>query len=316
MSVYLGLVIGPGLGGLLTDLWGWRSIFYVTVPVALLAFAISARALPTTPPASPHETFDWWGAVTFTTGLVALMLGLNQGHAWGWTAPPTIACFAIALIVSGGFVAVEQRVASPMLDLGLFRLRLFAAAIGSAILNYLGAYAIVFLLPFYLLQARGLTPSHAGLVLTAMPVVMAITAPISGMLSDRFGSRFFASTGMALLSIGLFLLSRLTLDTPLPAIIAALAISGLGLGLFTSPNTNAALSSVPPANRGVASGVLGTARNLGMVIGIGLAGAVLATALGAAAPPSPDAVVAGVTTGFLVASGVAAVGVLTAAARA
>ncbi|HLH21730.1 MAG TPA: DHA2 family efflux MFS transporter permease subunit [Chloroflexota bacterium] len=315
MAVYLGLVVGPGLGGFLTDLWGWRAIFYVTVPIALLAFGLSARVLPDTAPASPHERFDWWGAVVFTIGLVALLLGLNQGHAWGWASPAILGCFAVAFGAMAVFVAIERRVPSPMLDLDLFRVRCFAAAIGSAILNYLGAYTVVFLLPFYLLQARDLTPSQTGLVLSAMPVVMVVAAPICGALSDRFGSRLFAAGGMGLLSTGLFLLSRLGLDTPFAAVVGILMLCGLGLGAFSSPNTNAALSSVPAPHRGIASGVLGTARNLGMMLGIGLAGAVLATGLGGTTTGSPAAVVAAVSTGFLLASGLAAAGVVTAAAR-
>lgn len=315
MAVYLGLVVGPGLGGLLADHWGWRAVFYVTVPVGLLAFAVSARVVPAGPPPRRDERFDWWGAGTFTLGLMALLLGLNQGHAWGWSAPATVGCFALAACTLGLFLVLEQRLASPMLDLSLFGQRLFSAAIASAVLNYMAAYAVVFLTPFYLLQARGLSPSQTGLIVSAMPVVMVLVAPISGALSDRFGSRALAVGGMTVLTLGLFLLSRLTVDTPLPALVAALMVAGLGIGTFSSPNTNAALGAAPAPRRGVASAVLGTGRNLGMVLGIGLAGAALTTGLAGATDTPAQAIAQGVDAGFLLAAAVAAVGIFTSAAR-
>jgi MFS family permease len=196
-----------------------------------------------------------------------------------------------------------------MLDLSLFQQRVFSASTGSALLNYICVYSITFLLPFYLIQGRSLNPAQAGLLLTAQPIVMAITAPLSGMLSDRIGSRWLATGGMLILAMGLFLLSRLGAATPPGVIIFGLAVAGMGTGLFISPNNSALMGAAPPRRQGIASGILATARNLGMVLGVGIAGAVLTTFLTRGeASGAAEALFSGVQAGFLVASGVALLG--------
>ena len=202
-----------------------------------------------------------------------------------------------------------------MLDLGLFRRRAFSAPVLSAVLNYLGTSSTFFLVPFYLIQGRGLSPSQAGLLLTAQPIVMATTASLSGTVSDRIGSRLPATAGMAVLGVGLFLLSRLGESTPLGFVAGALAVVGLGIGLFTSPNNSAIMGAVPAQRRGVASGVLATARTLGNVLGVGMAGAIFSTVLAGGESAGPGAVVNGVGLGLLVASVLAFVGALTSATR-
>ncbi len=161
-----------------------------------------------------------------------------------------------------------------MLDFSLFRSRLFSASTVSAILNYIALYCVVFLMPFYLIQGRGWTPGQSGLILTAQPIVMAVTAPLSGFASDRIGSRLLSTLGMAIMAAGLFLLSRLGPSSPDINILASLAVTGLGTGMFISPNTSALLGSAPRQRQGIASGILATARNVGMVLGVGLAGAI------------------------------------------
>ncbi len=313
---YLGLTAGPSIGGWLADQLGWRSVFYINVPVGLIAVWLSLRFIPRDPAPDRAERFDPAGAVLFLLGLVTLLLGLNQGHAWGWTSFPIVGLLAAAGLLLAAFVVVEGRVPYPMLDLGLFRRRLFSASVASAVLNYICLYSIVFLLPFYLIQGRGLTPSQAGLILTAQPLVMAVVAPLSGALSDRIGSRLPSSLGMAILACGLFLLSRLGPQSSLPAVAASLAIAGLGTGIFISPNTSALMGSAPRNRQGIASGVLATARNVGMVIGVGVAGAIFTTvlALGQASDPSL-ALFHGVSAAFLAGSGFAALALLTSLAR-
>ena len=165
-------------------------------------------------------------------------------------------------------------------------------------------------------QGRGLTPSQAGLILTAQPLVMAVVAPLSGALSDRIGSRLPSSLGMAILASGLLLLSRLGPRSSLLAVAGALAIAGLGTGIFISPNTSALMGSAPRNRQGIASGVLATARNVGMVIGVGVAGAIFTTvlALGQTSDPSL-ALFHGVSAAFLAGSGFAALAFLTSLAR-
>lgn len=313
-AVYLGLASGPPLGGWLADALGWRSTFYVNIPVGLLALALSLRFVPPDAPSGRAEGFDLAGAAAYVLGLVALLLGLNQGHAWGWASPAVLGCLVAGLALLGAFVRIERRVPSPMLDLGLFGRRAFSAPVLSAVLNYMGTTATFFLVPFYLIQGRGLSPSQAGLVLTTQPIVMAMTASFSGALSDRTGSRILATVGMAVLALGLFLLSRLGQSTPLGLVAGALGIVGLGVGLFTSPNNSAIMGAVPAGHRGVASGVLATARTLGNVLGIGMAGAIFSTVL-VSGPAHPATVVDGVSLGLLTAAALALVGALTSATR-
>jgi MFS family permease len=199
-----------------------------------------------------------------------------------------------------------------MLDLTLFRNPLFSASTVSALLNYICIYSLMFLMPFYLIQGRGLNPAQAGLLLTAQPILMAITAPISGSLSDRTGARLPGMIGMALLAGGLFLLSRLGPASPFWMVVLGLAIAGSGTGTFISPNTSALLGAAPRHRQGIASGVLASGRNVGMVLGIGLAGAIFTTHL---AQNTPNALYAGVDMGFLVAAIVAAVGIIMSAIK-
>jgi len=313
MMTYLGLTIGPSLGGWLTQSISWRAVFYINVPVGLLAFILSLVFVPAEKPAEANtERFDLSGAFLFSAGLVALLLGLNQGHAWGWTSPAILACAAAAVILLGGFLRMEMRTPSPMLDLSLFSQRVFSASTASAILNYVCLYSVFFLMPFYLLQGRGLSPAQAGLLLTAQPIVMAIVAPISGALSDRIGSRLLSTLGMLVMSAGLFLLSTLKPDSANTAIVAGLAITGLGTGIFISPNTSALMGSAPRQRQGIASGILATARNVGMVLGVGLAGAVLTSVM---VRTGENTLFSGVHTGLLVGAGVALAGALISSMR-
>jgi EmrB/QacA subfamily drug resistance transporter len=311
---YLGLTAGPSLGGWLAQELGWRSVFYINVPVGLLAIGLTLWVVEDDRPHAVAEPFDLAGAALFTAGLVALLVALNQGHAWGWGTPRTLSLIAGALGLLAAFVLVERRRASPMLDLTLFRTRLFTTATVTAVLNYICVYSVLFVLPFLLVQGRGLSTRHAGLVLTAQPLVMAVVAPVSGALSDRIGSRVLATAGMLALSTGLLLLAWLAPDGSLGAIAAALGVVGFGVGLFASPNNSALMGAAPRHRQGIASGVLATARNMGMALGVGLAGAVFTTSLSAGGG-STAALVHGVQASLLVAAAVAALGSVTAVVR-
>jgi len=313
---YLGLTAGPSLGGWLTEKLSWRAVFYMNVPVGLLALFLSLRFIPNDVPTTQDKRFDFAGASTFIGGLVSLLLGLNKGHAWRWTSPSVAGLLVTAILLLVAFLFIEGRVQSPMLDLSLFRRRLFSAAAASAVLNYICVYSIVFLLPFYLLRGRGLAPGQAGLVLTTQPLIMAVAAPLSGMVSDRIGSRLPTTIGMALLAIGLFSLSRLGPLSPLTDVTLALSITGLGTGIFVSPNSSALMGAAPLHQRGVAAGILATARVVGMVLGVGLAGAIFTTILARQSfPGSGQTLFDGVRAGFLAASGVAILGSIVSATR-
>lgn len=313
---YLGLTAGPSLGGWLTSHYGWRSVFYINVPVGLVAVLLGLYFIPLDAPAERPERFDLAGAITFMAGLMALLLGLNQGHAWGWGSPAILSLLGAALVLLVVFLTVEGRVASPMLDLKLFRVGLFSASAASAVFNYICLFTVLFLLPFYLIQVRSLNPSQAGLIMTAQPIIMAIAAPLSGTLSDRIGARLLSTLGMVIMSAGLFLLAQVSLTTSLGYVALALGVVGLGTGVFVSPNNSALLGAAPLNRRGIASGILATARNVGMVLGVGLAGAVFTTVQAQAqAAGSATATFEGIRAGFLVAAGMALVGALASAVR-
>ena len=309
---YLGLTVGPSLGGWLTQAFGWRTVFYISVPVGILAFILGMVFIPKDLPAETQQKFDLPGAITFLAGLTLLLLGLNKGADWGWSSLSVLGPLAGAILVAVVFMWIERRSPAPMLDLSLFRIPLFSISVANAILNYICVYSIIFLMPFYLIQGRGFNPAQAGLLLTVQPILMAISAPISGALSDRVGSRIPGMIGMGLLALGLFLLSRLGPDSPLWLVALGLAVAGIGTGTFISSNTSALMGSAPRARQGIASGVQAAARNFGMVLGIGLAGAIFTTHL---AQDTVNSFYTGIELGFLAAAGIAGLGIIVSAIK-
>jgi EmrB/QacA subfamily drug resistance transporter len=307
---YLGLTVGPSLGGWLTEQISWRAVFFINLPVGLLAFLLSWRFVPHDGGSQTKEHFDLAGALSFMAGLIALLLGLNQGSAWGWRSLPISSLLVAAMILLIVFVRIELKAKNPMLDLTLFRHRVFSASVVSAVFNYICVYSILFLMPFYLIQGRQLNAAQAGLVLTAMPIVMAVVAPLSGYLSDRIGARIPSTLGMLCLAGGLFMLSRLDPGSSTLEMIEALGISGLGIGTFISPNNSALMGSAPRRRQGIAAGMMATARNVGMVLGVGLAGAVYTTVLAQHAQSAATSLFEAVQASFLTAIVVAVLGAI------
>lgn len=306
-AVYVGTIIGPGIGGFLATSFDWGAVFLVNVPIGLVVLLLSARCLPAdVPGSSPTMRFDLAGAGTFGLGLVLLILGLNQAGGWGWTLPLSIGCFLAAGASLAAFIWIEQRTTAPLLDFNLFRKREFSTAAASVILTYAATFATSFVLPFYLIQGRGISPAEAGLVLIAVPVLMPILSPLSGALSDRIGTRLPATGGVAIVATALFALSRADANTPLTGVVGLLMLLGLGMGLFTAPISSAILGSVPRERRGVASGVMSTARGLGMVLGFALGGSVFAAIIRSIdTGTNPAAVTHAADTTLLVAAGLA-----------
>lgn len=303
---YLGLTVAPSLGGWLTDLISWRAVFYINIPVGIFALILAWLFIPADGEKKLQEAFDFQGAFLFIAGLVALLLALNQGYAWGWFSINTLGLFIFAGIFLALFIYVEQRRSNPLLDLSLFSNRVFSAAAISAVLNYIAVFSILLLMPFYLIQGREFTPSQAGLILTIQPIVMAIVAPISGSISDRIGTRIPTVLGMVVLAVGIFLMSRLGPAAPVFQIGIVLAIVGLGTGTFISPNNSAIMGAAPHKRQGIAAGLLATARSTGMVLGVGLAGAIFTTILETAAGQS--SLYIAFSTSLIAAAGFAALG--------
>ena len=276
---YLGLTVGPSLGGWLANLYGWRVVFYINVPVGLVFLWLGSHFIPSDNVRQTVEKFDLPGAITFMLGLGALLLGLNKGEDWGWTSLLTLLLLFCAGMFLSAFFYIEKHSENPMLDLTLFKKLPFSLSTASAVFNYIGVYSSIFLMPYYLIQGRGFTPAQAGLILTAQPLIMAVVAPISGTLSDKIGTRLPTVIGMIILSTGLFLLSRLDAQSEIRTIMLSLAVIGLGTGIFISPNNSALMGSAPKSRQGIAAGILATARNFGMVLGVGIAGAIFTTTL-------------------------------------
>lgn len=277
-AVYLGLSMGPPVGGLLTHHLGWRSIFAFTLVLSLVALAVSIWKLAGEWAEAKGERFDATGAGLYALAVAALVYG---GHF-----PHEVA--GIASLIAGSvsavcFVRWEWRRPQPLIDLRLFtRNTIFAFSNLAALIHYAATFAVGFLLSLYLQQIRGLTPEQAGLVLLAQAGMMALFSPLAGWLSDRIEPRIVASAGMVLTATGLGALSFLTERTPLPLLIADLMWMGLGYALFSSPNTNAVMSSVERPMYGVASAVLSIMRQLGMVLSMALVGLCLAVFMGRA----------------------------------
>jgi EmrB/QacA subfamily drug resistance transporter len=312
IMVYMGSMAGPMLGGWLTDHVSWRAVFYVNVPVGLMASFLCIKFIPVDEPKEQKEGFDIAGAILFMAAFTSLLLGLNQGYERGWTSPSIECTMTAAAVLMILFVLLESRLTHPLVDLSLFRRTQFSMSVTSAVLNYIAVFTILFLMPFYLIQGRGLSASQAGLLMTIQPAVMTISAPLSGILSDRIGTRRPATLGMALLCAGLYLLSRLNPESSMTYVGVSMGLAGLGTGIFVAPNNSALMGAAPKHRQGLAAGVLATARNAGMVLGIGIAGAIFTSFL---TRHTPTAMFEGIRASFLAASAMGFLGCLTSAVR-
>jgi len=292
MAVYAGLMVGPVLGGVLVQSYGWRSIFYVNVPIGIVVVALSTLKLKENKPNHGATGFDVAGAATLSIALASTLVVLTLGGTVGWFSMQVILLIVLSVVMFLMFVHIEKRlVRYPTLDLSLFtRNRLFAAANGTAFLNYVAVNGVTLMIVIYLESIRGLDPQSAGLYLIAQAVPMALLSPLSGWLSDRFGSRVLSTVGMGGITVGLLLLSQLNAYSPAIDVILRLVLVGVGFGLFSSPNTSAVMGSVEQEKLGVAAGTLGTMRFMGQSIGLALLGMVMAAAL---PPPTLLAVFAG-----------------------
>jgi EmrB/QacA subfamily drug resistance transporter len=286
MIVGVGLALGPVLGGLLVRAFGWHAIFYINLPIGIVGTWWAMQTLPKPRGAARKSgaqgkrRFDVTGAVTLSVTLFCFLLALSRGESWGWLSPLEIILWIASIVVFVLFLRVEQQAIDPMVDLSLFRLRLFSAANASALLNFMAQFSVTFLIPFYLQQTLGMPPNEAGMTMLAMPAIMLFLAPLAGGLSDRFGSRILAPLGMIIIAVALVLLSNLNTASSSRDIFWRLALMGAGAGIFQAPNNSAIMGSVPRNRLGLASGMLATMRNIGMVLGIAISGAVFSTRYG------------------------------------
>jgi EmrB/QacA subfamily drug resistance transporter len=277
-AVGAGLTGGPILGGFLIDALGWTSVFYARLPIGVIGSAMAWTMLREQPAVNPRSGFDLWGALTLLAFLTCFLVTINQGQTWGWTSFFVLSLATAAVAFLFLFLAVEKKTAEPVVDLKLFRERLFAVATWSHLLFYMATTAVTFLMPFYLIQDIAYSSTRAGLLLITIPLLTVIIAPLSGRLYDRLGSFLLCLAGLVLTCLGLFLLSELNNASTAGDIVLRLAITGLGIGLFVTPNTSAIMGVVGQQRLGTASATIATARQIGMSTGLVIAGTILVIA--------------------------------------
>ncbi|MCX6347041.1 MAG: MFS transporter [Actinobacteria bacterium] len=271
ISVSIALSIGPVLGGFLTSIFGWQSIFLINIPIGVIAFIWALKVLPTAEQAEKHP-FDFIGAIILFFALIGIIFPLSFIDKLGISNPLMIGSFVLGTCLLILFVFVELRIKHPMFDFSLFKSRVFLMGNISLLLNFIAQFMIILIIPFYLIQFRNFSASAAGLILIANPVIVLLVTPISGYLTDRYDTRYICSSGMILITTGLFLLGFLNENSNIASIILYLAIIGLGIGMFQTPNNYAIMCSVSQNRSGTASSMLATMRNLGMVLGASLSG--------------------------------------------
>ncbi|MBU8891153.1 MAG: MFS transporter [Bacteroidales bacterium] len=266
-SVYAGLTLGPFIGGFLTKTWGWQGIFLFTVPLGLISIILSFIYFKQDWADAKGEKFDWKGSVIYGFAIISLMYGfskLPELHGVMFTLVGILGIIA--------FVYFEKRQEFPVINIQLFQSnKVFAFSNYAALINYSATFAIGFLLSLYLQYIKGLDPQEAGQILVIQPLLMAVFSPITGKLSDRIDAGKVASVGMALISAGLFVIAFIGHNSSIWFIVPILIVFGIGYALFSSPNSNAIMSSVEKKYYGIASGTVGTMRLIGQMSSMGIA---------------------------------------------
>lgn len=317
--------VGPVVGGLISGHLDWRWIFFLSVPICLVAAVASHYVLPRDGARGPVR-FDLLGALLFGVGVIAMIMLPSIGPLWGWTSPQLVGTVGIVVVAFVCAGLVERRVATPVLDLAFFRNRAFNAGMLRLILSRLALIAVSFLLPFYFEELRGFSSQWSGLLLTPLPLSIMIAGPIGGYLVDRFPSRWLEALSLALVALSLFSLAQLGRSSSIQEIAMWMVAVGIGQGIFSVSNSKAILDTAPASEQGQASGLLSTGLVVGQSLGVAVASAIFA-ALGSGAAAallgqqgsalSPDHLAALQTTflagfrfAFLVCATFAALGVL------
>lgn len=273
VAVALGLTTGPIVGGLLATHVGWPSIFYINVPIGAVGIAMVIRFVPDIKPKGERVPFDIPGSVLIFAALLLILLPLNVSGGGVISGAVFAVLLAAGFALIAVFIVVELRHRHPMLDVRLFKNRVFAASCCAAVFIYLSQFVLIFLSPFYLQKLRQFSPDYAGLLYLPMPLASMCVAPLAGYLSDRVDSRFISSAGALVMAVGLFLLGLMNETTPVLFILVSMAVTGFGFGIFQTPNNSAVMGSVPVQNRGTASGTVALMRNIGMALGVAVSGA-------------------------------------------
>lgn len=281
-TVSIGIATGPALGGLIIGLIGWRWIFLINVPVGVITLLATIHYVPSSSPHERNQRFDLIGAFIMLVTLICFALGMTLGQQAGFKSQRVLALLLTAGTGAIIFIFAEKRMAQPMIELGLFKDLLFSLSLFMGFLSFI-TLGGTFLLPFFLELVKGYPPQKVGFLMMATPVLMGIISPISGSLSDRFGTRGISLIGLLMIFGGCLSISTLRADVTIWGYLLRVAPIGLGMGFFQSPNNSAIMGAVPTQRLGVASGLMALSRNLGQTTGIPLMGTIfIATAISSA----------------------------------
>jgi EmrB/QacA subfamily drug resistance transporter len=267
--VALGALVGPPLGGFIVDAASWEYIFLINVPIGLLTLFYGFKVLP-----KGHKTakgkLDVLGAILFMFAIVPLFVALGKGQQVGFTQPLILLSFLIAIISFVAFIMIEKRSENPLLQLQIFKNKLFSLSIFCGFISFVAIFCSIIIQPFYLQDVMKFSPGSTGLILMIFPLILSVVAPISGHMSDKIGSEILTFIGLIITSLGLFLMSSLNEQSTVVSMIFFIGVMSVGNGLFQSPNNSLIMSTVPKDKLGIAGSVNGLVRNLGMVCGIAL----------------------------------------------
>lgn len=270
-----GLTAGPALGGIILTYFSWRVIFFINIPIGIItAIAVSKLLKNGSADVSIPEPFDWPGAVLLVLSVSLFLLFITTGSETGFSSARLAGLGSAAVLSTAALIYWENKVKYPIIDLSLFQIRLFTLPILSAVVLFLTLFTMNFLMPFYLMLPCGLQESQAGYMMMLPFVFLFVMSPVSGIISDKIGSRVLCTLGMGIMAVSLFALAVLTPDSSMGDIGWRLALAGLGASIFLPPNSSTVMSAVTPQKRGIAGGVVAAARNLGMVTGVAMAGTI------------------------------------------
>jgi len=276
IAVGVAVCTGPSLGGLLASSFGWNSIFLINIPIGVLGTILAIRNIQRDAQKSDKK-FDPIGSLLIILGLVMVLLPFDMMSISSTNPILIFSTLGVGLLMIVVFIIYEKKCDHPILNLSLFNNRIFTASNFAAVFFYMCEFIVLFLAPYYLQQQHMLSLPLSGLMMLPISLAMMVVAPVSGMISDKFDSRFISCAGLGILGVSVLFFGTFKTNTPVSLLLADFALTGIGAGLFQTPNNSAVMGSVSPQNRGIAGATLGTMRNIGMVLGEAISAALLAS---------------------------------------